>query len=285
MAEEIQASGGAANGFKKKETKAMEEEEKAEEQAPVESAEESGGNQTQPLNQMETSNVSQQAHVDFVEIIAPPDPPDGVESNVGLTLAMEDDDADEDSLHIIEDGLEAGMNEAPGASIIKRKLGESLRQVSFRENCYRGHDSLKDSSFNNHSRSSLESNSERDQMGESMTSVESDRVEQLKTASGSSAPDEHEIPRPQSAKTMVINKQRVSMVVDIESGLEGTRAQTALVRVWTFACGCWNVRSGFLNSCFVVYVMYRFEMRSSVNLLVWELVDVEESNASYPKAN
>lgn len=235
MVEEIQASaGGATNGFKIKDTNAMEEEEKAEEQAPVESAEESGGNQTQPLAQSQFSNVDQQSYGNSVETISPPG-----------TLAMEDDDADEPSLH--EDDLEPGMNEAPGSSILDAKLGGSLRQVSFHEDLDRhgNHDSLKDLSSHNHDTSTQGSISYRDQTemgGESMDSMDyNNHVEQLKDASGSSAPDE--------AKFVVKDKKRVSLVVDIE-GKEGTRAQTALVRVWSFACGCRNARSGFLNSLF-----------------------------------
>lgn len=245
----------------------MEEEEKAEEQAPFESAEQSGGNQTELLTQTDFSNVDQQAYSNAVEIDPPPS-----------TITMEDDNADEPSLHFEDDLEEAGMDEAPGSSILDAKLGGSLRQVSFHKDlCIAGsHDSLKDVSYHNHDTSTQGSSSCNDQteMGDSMTSMNSNHVEQLKPISDSSAPDD--------AKTFVKNKKRVSLVVDIESGKEGARAQTALVRVWTFACGCRNVRSGFLNSCFVVYVIYRFEISRSVDLLVWELVDVEESNTSYP---
>jgi hypothetical protein len=270
MVEESQASsGGAANGSKVNDTKAMKEEEKAEEQAPVESDEESGGNQTQPLAQTDNSNVAQQAYGNIVEILSLPDFPDdgkassGVgetprtsnvkrTSNGGLTLAMGDDDADDSSLHM-EDGLEAGMNEAPESPFLRTTMsGESLRQVSFQNHPPNRHDSSTDFESN-----SCESNSDLDQNGDSMISfmsrLESNRVEQLKGASGSPARHRHETPPPQSPRTFVKNKQRISLVVNIESGKEKTRAQQALVRVWAFVCGCRNAGSGFLNSCFVVY--------------------------------
>jgi hypothetical protein len=294
------SSGDAANGSKIKDTESMEEEEeeKAEEQAPDEESDEAfGGNQTHPLAQTETSNVAQQADGNLSGLTSPKNRHDrGTASYAfgktprksNVTLAMEDEeDADEPSLHT-EDDLEAGMNEAPGSSVVNAKFGGSLRQVSFNENLEAAncHDSLKNlfNYHHDHDESTGDNNSD------SMTSMESNTVGRLNDMSGASLPGLLGTRPQQSSKTMVSNSRRVSLVVDIDSGKEGTRAQSALVRVSTcflYACGCPSVKKWISKfSCVVVvYVMYRFERTLIVTLLVWELVDVEESNASLPKAN
>jgi hypothetical protein len=238
------SSKGELNGSKIRVTKAVEEEEekeeeKAEEKAE-EQAEESGGNETQALTQTETSNISRQAYRDFVEHLDPPYSPGGGNASNGdgktprksnVTLAMEDDDADADvdadesSVHT-EDDLEAGVEEAPGSAIAPTKTGGYGRQVSFHETCDRPspstQDSLKGLSSDNNS--------------DSMTSMESETVGQIKAASEALVHDEQGNPLLQSSRSMVKNRKRISLVVDIESGKEGARAQKALVRVWNFAC-------------------------------------------------